>query len=261
MAQELLTRRDRLLLMSLRNRIRLLGVVLVILWAAVWFTHLDDLNGKWGLLSAFLVVLLGLAVANLMARRSLSRLRNALSVGNIQTAKKEHANLVDFWRRRGRETMKAYGVNILLLEERYQEALKELEALDTKKLGKTGAPVIENQIACCRALLGEPAKAIEISKAVLPRLESMGPEYGASGHLVLGIANFTSGRSSEAIPCLQKAYTASTDVPARKAMAAFYLGEAFSALGKSSDAREAYQHAQGDLPTSPFAMRALERLK
>lgn len=134
MAQELLTRRDRLLLMSLRNRIRLLGVVLVILWAAVWFTHLDDLNGKWGLLSAFLVVLLGLAVANLMARRSLSRLRNALSVGNIQTAKKEHANLADFWRRRGRETMKAYGVNILLLEERYQEALKELEALDTKKL-------------------------------------------------------------------------------------------------------------------------------
>ena len=128
-------------------------------------------------------------------------------------------------------------------------------------LGKTGAPVIENQIACCRALLGEPAKAIEISKAVLPRLESMGPEYGASGHLVLGIANFTSGRSSEAIPYLQKAYTASTDVPARKAMAAFYLGEAFSALGKSSDAREAYQHAQGDLPTSPFAMRALERLK
>lgn len=44
-------------------------------------------------------------------------------------------------------------------------------------------------------------------------------------------------------------------------MAAFYLGEAFSALGKSADAREAYQHAHDDLPTGPFGMRALERLK
>jgi len=229
--------------------------------AVIWFRYPDNFGGKWGLPSAFLVIIVGIAVANVLARRSLRQFRKALSVGDIPAAKREHANLVDFWRRRGRETMKAYSVNILLLEERYQEALNELQALDTKKLGRKGAPVIENQVAFCKAQLGEPAKAIEISQAILPRLESMGPDYGSSAYLVLGTANFLLGRLSDAVPHLEKAYTTSTDVPTRKAIAAFYLGEAFSALGKPADAREAYQHAQDALPNGRFGLRALERLK
>lgn len=247
--------------MSLRNLTRLCWVVLAILWAGFWFGHLDALGGWWAVLSALLVILVGIVVANVLARRSLRRFRRALSVGDIPAARQEHANLVDFWRRRGRETMKAYGINILLLEERYQEALKELEALDPKKLGKTGDPVIQNQIACCKALLGDPGKAIELSRSVLPRLESIGPDYAASGHLVLGVADFLLERPSEAVTHLQKAYTDSKDVPTRKAMAAFYLGEALSAAGKASEAREAYQNAHDALPKGRFGIRALERLK
>jgi tetratricopeptide (TPR) repeat protein len=246
--------------MSLRNRIRLIWVALIVLWV-VWFRYPDKSGGKWELLSAFLVTIVGIALANILARRSLRRFRKALSIEDIPTARREHANLVDFWRRRGRETIKAYGINILLLEERYQEALHELQALDPKKLGKKGTPVIENQIAWCKTHLGEPAKAIEISQSVLPQLESMGPDYGSSAHLVLGAANLLLGRPSEAVPHFEKTYTTSPDTPTRKAIAAFYLGEALSALGMITDARKAYQQAHDALPNGKFGMRADERLK
>ena len=247
--------------MSLRNRIRLIWIALIALWVFVWFQHPDNTGGKWELLSAFFVTIIGIALANILARRSLRRFRTALSIEDIPTARRELNGLVDFWRRRGRETIKAYGINILLLEERYQEALNELEALDPKKLGKKGAPVIQNQIAWCKTQLGEPARGIEISQAALPQLESMGPAYFSSAHLVLGAANFLLSRPSEAVPHLEKAFTTSTDAPTRKATAAFYLGEAFSALGKREDAREAYQHAQEALPNGKSGMRAAERLK
>jgi len=247
--------------MRLRNRVRLIWVALIMLWVVVWFRHPDKAGGKWELGSAFLVTIVGIAVANFLARRSLQQYRKALSIEDIPAARREHANLVDFWRHRGRETIKAYGINILLIEERYQEALDELQALNAKKLGKKGVPVIENQVAWCRAYLGEPAKAIEISHSVLPQLETMGPDYGSSAHLVLGVANLLLNRSSEAVPHLEKANTMSTDAPTRKARAAFYLGEALSALGKSADARKAYQEAHEALPSGRFGMRAFERLK
>ena len=191
----------------------------------MWFRYPDKSGGKWELGSAFLITIVGIAVANFLARRSLQQFRKALSIEDIPTARREHASLVDFWRRRGRETIKAYGINILLLEERYQEALDELQALDAKKLGKKGVPVIENHVALCRAHLGEPAKAIEISHSVLPQLEAMGPDYGSSAQLVLGVANFLLNRSSEAVPHLEKASAMSTNAPTRKARAAFYLGK------------------------------------
>ena len=247
--------------MSLRNRVRLIWVALILLWVIIWFRHSDKSDGKWELLSAFLVTIVGLTLANLLARRSLQQFRKALSIEDIPAARREHANLVDFWRRRGRETIKAYGINILLLEERYQEALNELKALDTEKLGEKRHPVIENQVAWCTAHLGEPAKAIEVSQSVLPQLERMGLAYGSSAHLVLGTANLLLNRPSEAVPHLEKACTTSTDAPTRKATAAFYLGEAFSALGMVPDARKAYQRAQEALPNGRFGMRASERLR
>ncbi len=247
--------------MSLRNRIRLIWVTLIGLWIVVWFRHPDNSGGKWEFWSALLVTAIGIAIANILARSSLQQFKKALSIEDIPTARREHANLIGFWRRRGRETIKAYGINILLLEERYQEALNELQALDAKKLGKKGVPVIENQIAWCKAHLGEPAKARDISESVLSQLETMGPDYFSSAHLVLGTANFLLGRPSEAVPHLEQAYTISTDAPTRRATAAFYLGEALSALGKLGDAREAYQHAHGALPNGRFGTRALERLR
>jgi tetratricopeptide (TPR) repeat protein len=247
--------------MSLRNRIRLIWITLIALWIVVWFRHPDSSGGKWELLSALLVTAVGIVLANILARRSLRQFRKALSSEDLPAAQREHGNLTDFWRRRGRETIKSYGINILLLQERYKEALNELQTLDAKKLGKRGAPVIENQIAWCYAHLGEPGKAMNISQSALSKLETMGPDYFSSAHMVLGVAKFLVSKPSEAVPHLEKAYITSADASSRRATAAFYLGEAFSALGKPVEARKAYQNAYEALPNGRFGQRAFERLQ
>ena len=93
--------------MSLRNRVRLIWLALILLWVVVWFRDPDNFGGKWELASAFLVIIVGIALANFLARRSLQQFRKALSIEDIPTAQREQANLVDFWRRRGRETMQS----------------------------------------------------------------------------------------------------------------------------------------------------------
>jgi len=97
----------------------------------------EDWRGL-GVAVGFLVVILGIGLANILVTRSVRKFRTALSVEDISAARREYADLVDFWRRRGRETINAYQIYILLLEERYQEALNELRELDHKKLGEKG---------------------------------------------------------------------------------------------------------------------------
>src|SRR6266481_1661277 len=180
--------------MSLRSRVRLTSIALVVIWvvvwAVVWLRHPGSIYGKWELVSAFLVIVIGVGISNILARKSLRAFRSALAIADMPTARREHANLADFWRRSGREIIKAFRVNILMLEEQYQDALAELQALDRGKLPKNAAPVVENQIAWCQMNLGKPGKGMQIAQSVLPQLERMGPDYGSSGHLVLGTANF-----------------------------------------------------------------------
>jgi tetratricopeptide (TPR) repeat protein len=251
--------------MSLRNRLRLTSIALVlvwaVVWAVVWFHHPDSSGWKWELLSALLVIVIGVGASNILARRSLRLFRSALAIADIPTARREHANLADFWRRRGRETIKAFRINIMLLEEQYEDALKELQELDRRKLPKNAIPVIENQTAWCQMNLGKPDKGMQIAQSVLPQLESLGPDYGSSGHLVLGTANFLLSKPYEAMLHLEKTYLCSAHLPAMRATAAFYLGECFSALGKLEEARKAYRDAELALPNSKFAARASERLK
>jgi hypothetical protein len=59
--------------------------------------------------------------------------------------------------------------------------------------------VISNQIAWCLAQLGEPAKALELAQSVLAQLESMGPQFTASGHLVIGASCLFLGMPGEAV--------------------------------------------------------------
>ena len=251
--------------MSLRSRVRLTSIALVVVWAVVWavvwFQHPDSIDGKWVLLSAFLVIVIAVGVSNVLARRSLRLFRSALAIADIPTARREHANLADFWRRRGQETIKAFRINILLLEEQYQEALEELQALDRRKLPRNATPVVENQIAWCQMNLGKPDKGMQIAQSVLPQLESMGLDYGSSGHLVVGTAYFLLGKHNEAVPHLEETYLNSAHLPGMGVTAAFYLGECFSALGKVEEARKAYRDAEFALPNSKFAARASERLK
>jgi tetratricopeptide (TPR) repeat protein len=250
--------------MSLGSRVRLTSIVLVVIWAVVWavvwLQRPDNIDGKWELISAVLVIAIGVMVSNVLARRSLRLFRSALAIADIPTARREQANLADFWRRRGRETIKAFHINILLLEEQYQDALEELQALDRGKLPKNATPVVENQIAWCQMNLGKPDKGMQIAQSVLPQLECMGPDYGSSGHLVLGTGNFLLGKPYEAMPHLEETYLNSAHLPAMRVTAAFYLGECFSALGKLEEARKAYRDAELALPNSKFAARASERL-
>jgi tetratricopeptide (TPR) repeat protein len=246
--------------MSLRNRDRLIWIGLVVAWVLWWSQYPIDSDWKWTLLSGLLVIVIGVTASNLVARRSLRLFRAALASEDIPTARREHANLAGFWKRRGRETIKAYGINILLLEEQYQDALAQLEALDRRKLPKNAGPVIDNQIAWCLIQLGEPQKGIQIAQSVLPQLETMGSNYGASGHEVLGVGNLLVGNAFDAVPDLEKSH-ATSELPALKACSAFYLGEAFSALKKTDDARAAYRRAYDALPNSKFGVRASERLK
>lgn len=246
--------------MSLRTQVRIIWITLIALWLILWFPRLNNPVGLWQFLSLLFVIIIGILVANVLSRKSLQRFQKALSVEDLPTAQLEHKNLADFWRRRGQETIKTYGISILVTEGRYEEALNALQLLDRKKLGPKGVPVVENQIAWCETQLGKPAEAIQIAQTSLPQLESMGPAYSSSAHLVLGAANLAVGNAPQAVAHLEKAYATSTDSPARKTTAAFYLGEALSAIGKTAEARAAYQHAHEALPGGKFGVRALERL-
>jgi len=249
--------------MSLRNRVRVIALVVIALWIVLglWLLPAKEFGTGWMLLSAFVATLIGLTVVNLAIRPHLMRFRMALAHEDIPTAQREFSELVDFFRLRARERMKANGINILMLEERYQEALTGLQALNIKRVGKKASPVITNQMAWCTMQLGEPAKAIALTQPVLQQLESMGPEYSSSAHLVLGTANFLSGNAAEAVPHLEQAYASANASPSRKATAAFYLGETYSVLGKPEEAHLAYQRAVETLPNGRYGKRALERIR
>jgi tetratricopeptide (TPR) repeat protein len=244
--------------MSLRNRIRILALTLAGLWVLVDLFLLDS---KWQLLSFVFTVAIGLAIANFLIRRPIRRFREAVAHEDISTARKELAVMSGFRRFRGAEVDEAYAVNILILEGRYQEALIALQAIEVKRLKNSSAPVLTSQIAWCTAQIGEPAKAIELCQSVLPQMESLGPEYSSSIHLVLGAANHLLGNNSEAVPHLEVAIAGANGFPSRKSTAEFYLGESFSALGKTTEARKAYQDAYDALPNGQYGKRASERLK
>ena len=247
-------------LLSLRNRVRLVIAAVILLWflSHALFVGAGNFLEGWEFWTLLLVVVIGIAFANLVVRRAMSRYRAAVAREDLQAAQREYETLRDYWRRRGSETIKTYGINILLLEGRYRDALDQLQALDMKRIGKKGAPVVTNQIAWCLAQLGEPANALELAQSVLAQLESMGPQFAASGHLVIGTSYVFIGKHGEAVSHLEQANN--TTFVSTKSVASFYLGACYSALGDSEKARLAYQQAHEALPKGRFGMRALEHL-
>jgi tetratricopeptide (TPR) repeat protein len=247
--------------LSLRNKVRLVIVAAILLWflSHALFVGLGNfLEGRefWTLLLAMVI---GIVSANLIVRRAMSRYGAAMAREDLQAARREYETLKDFWRRRGRETIKTYGINIVILEGRYRDAFDQLQALDMKRIGKKGAPAVTIQIAWCLAQLGEPAKALELAQSVLAQLESMGPQFTGSGHLVIGTSCLFLGKHEEAVSHLEQANN--TTFASRKSVASFYLGECYTALGDSQKARLAYEQAHEPLPKGKFGMRALEHFQ
>jgi tetratricopeptide (TPR) repeat protein len=239
----------------------LIIVAVILLWflSHVLFVGVGKFLEGWEFWTLLLAVAIGIAFANLTVRRAMSRYRDAIAREDLQAARREYEGLRDFWRRRGSETIKTYGTNLLILEGRYREALDQLQALDMKKIGKKGAPMITNQVAWCLAQLGEPARALELAQSVLPQLEGLGPQFTASGHLVIGTSYLFLGKPGEAVSHLEQ--TNNSNFASTKSVAWFYLGECYSALGDSQKARLAYQQAHEALPEGKFGIRALEHLQ
>ena len=233
-------------------------VAVILLWflSHALFVGAGNLLEGRELWTLLLALVIGIASANLIVRRAASRFRAAVAREDLQAARGDYETLRDFWRRRGSETIKAYGINLLLLEGRYRDALDQLQALDMKRIGKKGAPVITNQIAWCLAQLGEPAKALELAQSVLAQLESMGPQFTASGHLVIGTSFLFLGKPEEAVSHLEQVNN--TTFASTKSAASFYLGECYSTLGDSQKARLSYQQAHAASPKGKFGIRALE---
>jgi tetratricopeptide (TPR) repeat protein len=239
----------------------LIIVAVILLWflSHALFVGAGNFLEGWELWTLLLAVIIGIAFANLITRRAMSRYRAAVAREDLQAARREYETLRDFWRRRGSETIKTYGINLLVLEGRYRDALDQLQALDMKKIGKKGAPVVTNQIAWCLAQLGEPAKALELAQSVLSQLESMGPQFTASGHLAIGTSCLLLGKPAEAVSHLERANK--TTFASTNSAASFYLGECYSSLGDSQKARLAYEQAHGASPSGKFGIRALEHFQ
>lgn len=246
--------------MSLRNRVRLTMIAVITIWflTHAWFVGVKNFLEGWELWTLLLAVAVGIVISQKIIRGPLLRFKAALAREDVRAARQEHKLLADFWRLRNSETIKAYGISILILEEHYRDALEQLQALDIKRIGKKGAPVITSQIAWCMAQLGEPAKAKDLTQSVLPQLLGMERDYACHVHLVLGVCEFLLGRPSEAVPHLKEAYTSA--IMSRKATAAYYLGESHSALHNTAFARLDYQQAHRALPNGRFGIRAMERL-
>lgn len=247
--------------LSLRNKVRSVIVLVIVLWfvSHVLFVGAGKFLEGWEFWTLLGAVVIGIGIANLIARRAISRFRAAVAREDVQVAQREYEGLKDFWRRRGSETIKTYGINILILEGRYRDALDQLQALDMKRTGKKGAPVVANQIAWCLVQLGEPAKALELTQSVLTQLERMGPPFAASGHLVIGTSSLLLGKPKEAVSHLEQANN--TSFASTKSAASFYLGECYSSLGDSQKARLAYQQAYEASPGGKFGIAALEHLQ
>jgi tetratricopeptide (TPR) repeat protein len=244
--------------LSLRNQVRIVIVTVILLWflSHVLFVGVRNFLEGWEFWTLLLAIVIGIGAANLLARRALSRYRAAVAREDIQAAKREYEMLRDFWKRRGSEIVKSYGINLLILEGHYRGALEQLEAL---KIGKKWAPVLTAQVAWCLAQLGEPMKALDLVQPALQRLEGMGPDYACYGHLVLGAAYSLVAKPDDALRHLEKAN--STTSPSRKSTLLFYMGECYAALGNAGEARLAYQRAGEALPNGRFGIRAMERIQ
>src|SRR5258708_34790431 len=123
--------------LSLRNKVRLVIVAVILLWFLshalfVGVGNFLECREFWTLL---LAVVIGIVFANLIVRRATSRYRAAVAREDLQAAQREYETLRHFWRRRGSETIKTYGINILILEGRYRDAVVQLQALDMKRIG------------------------------------------------------------------------------------------------------------------------------
>jgi tetratricopeptide (TPR) repeat protein len=248
--------------MTLATRVRLLMVVAVVLWllAAFWGHRRLGLNPvAW----ALILMAITFVSAHFLLRPTARRCREAIRREDIPAARRELTELAPL---AGllpgvRRMVQSWEITVLLLEDRFVEALPKVQVLCEKRALPPVKQLRLNNLAWCLAHAGDGGKALEISQVVLRDTERLGiTELLPYALGTLGTAYFLSGQPVQAVEYLERSLAIGAGDARAQATRAYYLGESLRALGKAEAARDAYQRACQELPEGKFADRARKRL-
>jgi len=145
-------------------------------------------------------------------------------------------------------------------EEDHARAAKVLEAIDPQTLPPDMVPLLINNLAWCRALLGDGDEAVALATKALEMAEQAKLPLLPYCLGTLGAAQVLSGRPGDAVSTLERALALGKGDAYAQPIRLFFLGEALDALGRTDEAKQAWQRAIQENPKSPHAGRARERL-
>jgi tetratricopeptide (TPR) repeat protein len=114
-------------------------------------------------------------------------------------------------------------------------------------------------LAWCEANLGSIDKAIEMARVAIGQAAPDVVHARCCTLSVFGAIQIRAGNSHAALEPLQEAVRIADDSNHR-ALAAFYLGEAFTAIGRPEEAKVAWEGATKSNTSTRHALLARERL-
>jgi tetratricopeptide (TPR) repeat protein len=167
--------------------------------------------------------------------------------------------------RSSREVIAHYEATALSIGGRHAEALALFESIDRRFLPARTLPWLLNNLAWTLTLMGNGERAVATARESSDASAAAGDTAATEEDLracqlgTLGAALTVAGRAEEAVGPLEQAL-ARGGTPRQQAARAFFLGEAFHALGRRDDATSAWQRAVVDGPATELGRRARERL-
>jgi tetratricopeptide (TPR) repeat protein len=249
--------------MTLAVRVRLFVILSVLAPAGfvIWETPRTGISHALGWAFWLFVALYLWAIGPVLRAQRL--LDDAIRVENTSAAREQMTQIepVSRFVPTIRGVLPQWEASLLLIEERYEEALPKVEALIPASKGGKPDLYRMNSLAWCLAHTGKPDRAIELARSILQAAErnedGMLYPYALG---TLGTAYLFADQPAQAVNFLEKSLTAGDESPRSQATRAYYLGECFRSMGKKDAARQAYQRAIEELPGSRYAVHSEERL-
>ena len=198
-----------------------------------------------------------------LLRRATESCVQAFESGDIPKGRRAGEEIVAVFRRFRRQPALAIiaEADFLGFEERFDDALAELDRIDSEQIDPRLKPYILNSQAWYQAQLGKVDEAIKLAKAALDLVESSGSRILPSCRGTLGTALFLAHQPNEALPLLLEAFEGHSGHPRLRAINAYYLGAAYSATNRLPQARSWFECAAREAPNSRFAAMAVAALR
>jgi len=152
-----------------------------------------------------------------------------------------------------------HGWTLCFEEEDFVRAQDALDAVDRAVLPLEDNAILDAARAWCEANLGTLDKAIDMARAAVADARPDNVHARCCALAVFGAIQVRAGNSHAALEPLQEAVRIAEDSKHRT-LAAFYLGEAFTAIGRPEDAKAAWEDASKSSPSTRHALLAGERL-